>query len=148
MEEYRLRIDTAAHFTVAAFWLTLFHINLQSLRSLPVDCQSLSLLGHSFRCSSARLTVHCHEPWAQYGLYVTLVWAFVHPSPSHEIHCPVTFCYTPTFPLVFQAIIVISPVLQCCRSQLHTLLYLPIKIPVVAANICLPCTSGHYPFMD
>ena len=70
---------TAAHCTVAAVWLTLFHITSPSCLSFPAEFH-LPLWCHSFRSSSVPLNVHGHESAAQYGLRVIQVWTFAQPS--------------------------------------------------------------------
>jgi len=134
---------TAAHCTVAAVWLTLFHITFLSCLSLPADCHLL-LGGHSFRCSSVTLTLLV---W-QLTRYTSLCHTHsCTPLPQNKTLLPVFFFWNLNYSSLSQAFIVISQVLQSCMSQIHTLLYLSTTIPLVAPIFCLHYTCGYHPCM-
>ena len=132
---------TAAHYIVAAFWLPLFHITLPSCLSLPAY-RHLSQFPlflctpnctWSWTCGTLRATCDCGMDIRAPPIMKSTV-RYLSLGRQHFLRSP-------------KQLLWLSQVLQCCRSQLHTLLCLPIKIPVVATIFFLLCTWGHHPCM-
>jgi len=74
---------TAAHCTIAAVWLPLFHTNFPSCLSLPADC-------HLPLGVTVILTLHGHERRTAPVLHVNLTYKFLHPLPPKEILPPLS----------------------------------------------------------
>jgi hypothetical protein len=110
----KVQHNTAAHCTVAAVWLPLFHITFPSCLSLPADCH-LPL----------PLTTHDHEPEARYLLHVTAVWTFVPPWNPR----PCSFLLHPNFSFGLPNNYCDLARLEKLQVTTHTLLQFP-TIPV------------------
>lgn len=126
------------------FWADRVEVNVPSCLSFPADCQ-LPPGGYSFRFSSVNLTVCGHEPAAQYRLLVPLVWIFGQTSlmkstVPHPLLDPNIF-----WP--FKQLLWAWQGMQSCRSQLHTVLYIPTTIPLVTTIVVLHYTCGKHPCM-